>query len=261
MIVKPKDRRIFQELVDALGVAAQQKLPIGELAVEVGRFFLGTPYAAGTLERRGREALLVNLREFDCFTFVENAAVLARLIGSGKEGFADYAVALETLRYRGGRLNGYASRLHYFSDWLRENQKKRILKDVTREIGGRVFPKKINFMTRNPALYPALKHPEIFREMLAVQRICARRRLFHLPRRELRAAEEGIRDGDLIGITTEREGLDVVHAGLAVRVKNRLHLLHASRAAGKVVISSETLSRYLAADESRAGIMVGRLRR
>ena len=259
LISKPEDRRIVEKLTVSLSAPARQARPVGELAVAVGRFFLGSPYAAGTLERRGKERLVVNLRQFDCFTLVENAVVLARLIRAGKKGFADYTAALAEVRYRGGRLHGYASRLHYFSDWLRDNQEKRILKDVTRALGGSPFSKSINFMTANPRLYPPLKSPQVFREMRAVEQRCSRRQLYHIPKRELRGAEEGILNGDLIGITTDREGLDVVHAGLAVRVKGRIHLLHASRATGRVVLAPETLVRYLAADRTRAGIIVGRM--
>ena len=259
VICKPEDRRVFRELSHFLVSSENEARPVSELVVMVGKFFLGSPYAGGTLERRGAEKLVVNLRQFDCFTLVENAVVLARMIGAGKRDFAGYAASLERVRYRGGYLNGYASRLHYFSDWLRGNQRKHILRDVTREIGGRPLPGAINFMTKHPGRYPALKNREVYREMLAVEKQCSRRRLFHIPKRDLKDIEDGIRDGDLIGIATDAEGLDVVHAGLAVRVKKRIHLLHASRPAGKVVVSPETLSRYLAADKIRAGIMVGRM--
>jgi hypothetical protein len=96
--------------------------------------------------------------------------------------------------------------------------------------------------------------------MRAVEQRCSRRRLYHIPRGKLRGVEEGILDGDLIGITTNREGLDVAHAGLAVRIKGKIRLLHASPTAGRVVCAPETLARYLAADSARTGIMVGRLR-
>lgn len=259
VICKPEDRRVFRELSHFLRSPENEARPVNELVLQVGGFFLGKPYAGGTLERRSAERLVVNLRQFDCFTLVENAVVLARLIGAGKQDFADYAASLERVRYRRGYLSGYASRLHYFSDWLRDNQEKRILRDITREIGGRPLPGAINFMTKHPGRYPALKNREVYREMLAVEKRCSRRRLFHIPKRELTDFEDGIRDGDLIGIATDVEGLDVVHAGLAVRVKKRIHLLHASRRAGEVVVSPETLSRYLAADKTRAGIMVGRV--
>jgi hypothetical protein len=47
--------------------------------------------------------------------------------------------------------------------------------------------------------------------------------------------------------------------GLAARVKNRIHLLHASRIKGKVVLSKETLYRYLMESRARSEIMVARV--
>ncbi len=47
--------------------------------LEIGKFFLGTPYVVGTLETKRGEHLVVNLREFDCVTFVENVVALAWL--------------------------------------------------------------------------------------------------------------------------------------------------------------------------------------
>jgi hypothetical protein len=71
--------------------------------------------------------------------------------------------------------------------------------------------------------------------------------------------EEQIRDGDLIAMTTNTEGLDVQHVGFAVRVKNRIHLLHASSKEGKVVLSKKTLYRHLMQSKVRSGIMVARI--
>jgi hypothetical protein len=50
----------------------------------------------------------------------------------------------------------------------------------------------------------------------------------------------------------------VSHTGIAVRGPRGLHLLHASSAAGKVILSDETLNRYLISGRSRTGIIVGR---
>jgi hypothetical protein len=156
-------------------------------------------------------------------------------------------------------LQGYPSRLHYFSDWIHDNQKKGILRDVTAEIGGRPLRKAMTFMTTHPNLYPPLKNGANLRRMKSVERMISKRSLFFIPKKALRRLEDWIRDGDLIAITTNREGLDVQHVGLAARVQNRIHLLHASITEGKVVLSKETLYRYLLQSRIRSGIMVARV--
>jgi hypothetical protein len=156
-------------------------------------------------------------------------------------------------------LQGYPSRLHYFSDWIHDNQKKGIVRDVTAEIGGRPLRKALTFMTTNPDRYPPLKNAANLRRMKSVERTISKRSLCFIPKKTLRWLEDRIRDGDLIAITTNTEGLDVQHVGLAARVKNRIHLLHASSIEGKVILSQKTLYRYLMESRARSGIMVARV--
>ena len=253
-----EDRKIFRNLLKAIRRQDYSAEPLGELVLAVGVSFLGTPYVSNTLECDGREKLIINLRQLDCFTFVENVVTLARLVRSGGGSFRDFISALENIRYRKGVLNGYASRLHYFSDWLYDNQEKGILKDISSMAGGEPFVKKINFMTSNRIMYPALQSEMEFERMLVTENVCSRHNLYYIPNAKLKAGAEKIKNGDLIGITTNIEGLDVLHTGIAVQFKRGLHLLHASSKEGRVIISGETLYRYLNLRKSRSGLMVAR---
>ena len=114
-------------------------------------------------------------------------------------------------------------------------------------------------MTGHPDQYPALTDRGICRQMQAVERRIQRRRFYYIPRASMRTIENQIADGDLIAITSLTEGLDVEHVGIACHVKQRLHLLHASSHANRVILSAETLERYLNESENRTGIMVARL--
>jgi len=253
------DRRIFEELIRFLD---KKKIPAkftDQLILEIGKFFLGTPYVAGTIETKRGEHLVVNMRELDCVTFVENVIALVWHVKYREKSFEPFRRLLQKIRYRQGRLQGYSSRLHYFSDWIHDNQKKGIVRDVTAEIGGRPFKKAITFMTTNPDRYPLLKNAANLRRMKSVERTISTRPLFFIPKKALRRLEDRIRDGDLIAITTNREGLDVQHVGLAARVKKRIHLLHTSSIEGKVVLSKKTLYRYLMQSQARSGIMVARV--
>lgn len=253
------DLKIFEELIGLLDKRKTREISPGQLMIEIGRFFLGTPYVAGTLETRGAEHLIVNLREFDCATFVENVVALTWHRESRKKSFEAFRRLLQKIRYRQGRLQGYSSRLHYFSDWICDNQKKGIVRDVTADIGGRPLTKAITFMTTNPDLYPPLKNGVNLRGMRSVERAISRRSLYFIPKKSLRRLEDRIRDGDLIAITTYTGGLDVQHVGLAARVRDRIHLLHASTKEEKVILSPETLYRYLMESRVRSGIMVARI--
>jgi len=258
VIYQPEDRAIYDDLVRSLCKEGERTRPVGELMLDVGKYFLGFPYASNTLERQGRETLVINLRGFDCFTFVENVVALAWLIRKGKAHFRGYAAQLKKIRYRHGISKGYSSRLHYFSDWLYDNEQKRILKNVTRRSGGEPFRKNFNFMTRHREEYPALSMEKSYREIKAIEKRLSGRILHHIPKAALGKFEDMVENGDLIAITTDIEGLDVMHVGLAVRIRNRIHLLHASEVEKRVVISDVTLHQYLWRRKMMPGMMIGR---
>jgi hypothetical protein len=254
-----QDRKIFKKLTRYLSRQKSSPISPGRLILEIGRFFLGAPYAAGTLDTKKPEQLVVNLREYDCVTFVENVVALVWHLKSRQKSFKAFQSLLKRIRYRKGWLKSYPSRLHYFSDWIYDNHKKGIVRDVTAEIGGRSLRKTITFMTAHPELYPPLNNSTNLWIMKSVEKRVSKRSLFFIPKKTFRRLENRISDGDVIAITTNTEGLDVQHVGLAVRVKNRIHLLHASSQEGKVVLSKRTLYRHLMQSKVRSGIIVARV--
>lgn len=232
---------------------------LGGLIVEVGRVFLGAPYQAGTLESAGPERLVVNLKAFDCTTFVETVLALAAYVMSGHHARSEIRKNLKTIRYRQGRISGYASRLHYFTDWLSDNEKKKILRDVSRLLGGNPQRRKINYMTSHRDLYAALKNKAAFDEMRQAERRLSRKTFYLIDKKNFDAAKAKIQNGDIIAFAAGQEGLDVAHTGFAVRQGKSLRLLHASSKEGAVVLSKKTLSAYLASNRKFTGIFVARL--
>jgi hypothetical protein len=259
LIFLPEDREICEELLRSAPGRGDGGLPLSELIVAVASRFLDAPYQGGTLEQGGAEKLVVNLRAFDCVTFVENTIVLTGMIRAGKSEFADFTAGLERIRYRGGRRRGYPSRLHYITDWLRDNVRKGMVRDITAEIGGSPFRKQLHALTDRREEHPALEDPIAFRRMRTVEATCSRRTHCHVAKADFNRAAERIADGDIIAITTDEKGLDVSHTGFAVHLRGQLHLLHASTTAGKVVLSDMTLGRYLLSRRTRTGIIVGRM--
>ena len=254
-----EDILIYRNILERCPNPADDRYAPGDFIVKIGEYFLNAPYVGGSLEHDGPERLTVNLRTFDCFTFVETCLALARHLLSQKDAWQDFPDLLLRIRYRGGILNGYASRLHYFSDWLDDNSRKRILQDMTPAFGGMPCIKKINYMTQHPDFYPALSNPVILKQMTEIEKALTDRPRYVMPLSVLADREGLIKAGDIIGIAASEEGLDVLHAGLAVRHEGTLHLLHASQQAGRVIASPESLDTYLRQGKSRAGILVGRM--
>ena len=125
---QPRDSVIVEEKLAWARAQHLDTLPIGEIMARIGRTIVGMPYVPATLEVPGPERLVVNLREFDCVTFVENTLALARVVRSGQGGYDAFKRELLRIRYRGGKLEGYPSRLHYFSDWIADYQAKGIVR-------------------------------------------------------------------------------------------------------------------------------------
>jgi len=254
IIYEQKDKEILNKVLQLL--SEEKNTPTTTLMVKIGTFFKGTPYVAHTLEVTP-EQLVVNLREMDCTTYVENCLAIAKTIQSGKNTFEQFASELQKIRYRGGKINGYPSRLHYFSDWIYDNQKKGLVKDISKEIANTPYNKTINFMTTHPAAYQQLKDNSQLVPIIAQQeKDISTRKMYYIPEDKLAEVENKLQEGDIVGITTSIKGLDIAHMGLLVRVNGRIHLLHESSVAEKVVESKETLEDYLLNSKSATGIMV-----
>ena len=137
---KAQDQRIFKELIRSLErdkISATS--PESARARDLASSFWEHPMWSVRSKLKEAERLVVNLREFDCFTFVENVVALAWLLKSREKSFEGFRRLLRKIRYRNGRLQGYSSRLHYFSDWIHDNQKKGIVRDVTADNRGQTF--------------------------------------------------------------------------------------------------------------------------
>jgi hypothetical protein len=259
LIHAAEDHTICEKFLRLARDRGERGRPLPDLVVAAGMHFLDTPYEADTLEQGDEEELVINLRAFDCVTFVEAAVAMAQLMRSGTTAFAHYAAALERIRYRRGRCDGFPSRLHYFTDWLRANERRGIIRNITGEIGGIPFCKAFHSLTDRRAEHPGLAAPPAFRRMRLIEGILSRRQHHFIPRANFGQTESRIAAGDIIAITTDQAGIDVSHAGIACRLHGRLHLLHASSALAKVALSEAPLRCYLVAKGTRTGIIVGRL--
>jgi hypothetical protein len=235
--------------------------PIGNVIVTIGESFVGTDYKASTLEKEGGEKLVVNLTGLDCTTFLENVLVFARLIKKDSTAFNNFLRDLTFIRYRNGILNSYTSRLHYFSDWIFDNVKKNVVKDITKDLGGVAVKFHLYYMSSHPALYKHLRENSAFVPVIQTQEDSINSRTyFYIPKNRVSSMEEKLKDGDLIAFTTSVKGLDIGHVGIAIKEKDgRIHLLHAPQSDTKVQITKYPLSDYILNLNKDSGIIVLRV--
>lgn len=249
-VTGPADSLLAERILADLAPHAAE--PVPALMVRAGKAMEGQPYVAGTLDEQPGEILRIYLTRTDCIIFVETCLALARTAAQGGD-FRTFADEIRQSRYRDGRVETYADRLHYTTEWGMQGEARGVLKDVTQELGGIKLDHPINYMSSHPDSYPLMDDIAAIRE--AEDRINAEPR-YYIPKNRLGKALDGIRSGDIICLVASVKGLDISHVIMAVVENGEVRLLHASTGPMKVVIDSRTLPEYLAARSSVTGIQV-----
>jgi hypothetical protein len=223
----------------------------------------GLPYVAKTLEKNEHEKLVVNLRQFDCTTFVETVLALTRCVKEGKHTFEAFCDNLRNLRYRNGEVS-YVDRLHYFTAWIEDNERMGLVKEIQgpNPPFSAVQTVKVNYMTTHRSLYPMMvRHPEWVKGIRKMEDSISGKRYKYIPKSMLtnyKALRQCIDDGDVIVILTKKKGLDTSHLAIAVWHDDGLHFIDASMVQHKVVEESMTIAQYMARHPSHIGIRVVR---
>jgi len=246
---------------------ASPRAPLGRTVARVGELALGSPYRANTLEEylagAGasplREPLTAYLTGFDCVTLVESTLAIARASARPRAGWDDFAREVERMRYRGGVRDGYASRLHYFSEWIADNARRGLLRDLGPELGAVDDARPLRFMTMHRSAYKALADDGVYRAIGQMEhRLDASPRQL-VPTARIASVLGRIEAGDVLGFATSIEGLDCTHTGLAYRDHaGVMRVLHAPLSGGEVQVSRGTLPQYVAGLRTGTGILVAR---
>ena len=259
--------------VEALLARGAQQTDDTNLVLFYARELTGTPYVAKTLEVNDNEQLVVNLRGLDCTTYVETVLALTLTVRHGGTTFADYCRWLTKLRYTGGVMDGYASRNHYFSQWIASNVHQGLVTEVTGQASdsrGAYFPFTerqtivLNWMTTHVEAYPMMAgRPRVIERIRQAELAASGATVRYVPQRLLGRGMQDlglIGDGDVLAIVTNKRGLDTSHLGFAVWGSDgKLHLLNASQIHKKVILEPMTLATYMSKHPSQQGIRVVRL--
>lgn len=226
-----------------------------------GRQLKGVPYVAKTLENNADERLVINLRQLDCTTFVENVLALSLCAKNHLTRFEDFCTFLRLIRYKNGDV-GYPNRLHYFSAWIADNSRMGYVEEVNSPNPPFTALQKVNlnFMTTHVQFYPMLeKHTAWIAMIKEMEEEFSGHEYPYIPKAEIANTSifrDAIHDGDILALLTNRAGLDTSHIGIAVWKKDGLHLLNASAIRYKVVEESMTLYQYMQRHPSQIGIRV-----
>lgn len=229
------------------------------------RQLIGVPYVAQTLEVNKQEQLIVNLRQLDCTTYVENVLALTLCTENKKlPTFADFCYYLRMLRYEGGKVD-YPTRLHYFTAWISDNTKLGFVHEI--QANSAPFTKvqtlDVDYMSQHIDNYPMLKaHPEWIQAISKMEQQLTGKKFHYIPKAQIANTSlyrKTIKDGDIIAIITSKKGLDTSHIGIAVWHKDGLHMLNASQIRHKVVEEPMLLRTYMSKYPMQIGIRIVRI--
>lgn len=257
-VFSEEDISIFNNKIEFAKNNNLKDLSLNEIIATIGKSFISTPYVAHSLEVTDKEELIINFKGLDCTTFLETTFALALCIKNNKTDFEDFISYLKKIRYREERIEDYTSRLHYFSDWIFHNQRKNLIEDVTKNLGGIQIIFDLNFMSTNPHLYKHLKNnPDYIPIISKQEKDISARKYFYIPANRISNISSQIKNGDLIALVTNQKGLDIGHVGIAVRKENgKIHFLHAPQVGSYVQITSEPLHEYVRKSKKHTGIII-----
>jgi hypothetical protein len=118
--------------------------------------------------------------------------------------------------------------------------------------------KPIDFMSEHRKSYPQMSNEGFVKTIRHQELMIGAREKYYIPKANLAESQGAIQPGDVIGITTSVEGLDISHTGIAVSMNGAIKYLHAPLSNGAVQISDNSLTDYLALHKNQTGVMVAR---
>lgn len=237
---------------------------VPELMIIAARQMLGTDYVAGTLEQVP-ERLSVSLTQTDCILFVESCLAMAL---NAKKGLSDpdsLCATIQSFRYRNGKVDGYASRIHYTSEWIRQGEARGIFREITDVLSGdNLSGQRFSYMSEHTDAYKQLKdNPAEVARIAGMEESLNRfTDYFVIPKEGVKRIEHLLKDGDILGFNTSVKGLDIAHVALVFHKDNgEVGFIHASYADGKVVVDQKSIADYVMARKSNNGIRIVRVNR
>lgn len=246
----------------------KRSIPLGPRAIKVGELAIGTPYVPNTLETyikaggdpKGLEPITLSLTRFDCVTLVESCLAFARAADDVKTpSWERFSHEVERMRYRGGDRRGYSSRLHYFSEWITDGEKRGLVRNLGQQLGGSNDTRPLRFMTEHRSSYPALADDKVYAEIGAMERRLDGSPRWVIPTDRIASVQDRIETGDVLAFATAIPGIDVTHAAFAYRGNDGvLRVLHAPLSGGAVEITRTTLPEYVARIRRSTGILIAR---
>ncbi len=228
----------------------------GQLVARAAHLQLGVPYAPAASP--DPEALVIDLETFDCVTLIESTLAVARCTWAGTEDVECFAREVQASRYKAGKVDGFISRLHYFSDWFDDNAKRGRVQELTPKLGGHEITVPSFFLSLHGKAHPAMARADVRAQVAELEARLSRTPSLILEREQLAKAQRHLESGDLVAIVTTKPGILISHVGFVwMDADKKPRFMHASSHHGRVLVTSEVAT-YVGRWPDRRGAVIAR---
>ena len=251
----------YEQISNVLKANRSKTVP--QLMIIAAKEMLGTEYVAGSLEQVP-EKLKVSLVETDCILFVETCMAMAMNAKKGYDSPDSLCAYIQRTRYRNGIVDGYASRIHYTSEWIRQGEGRGIFREITDVLSGdNLSGQRFSYMSKHSSAYKQLKDnpAEVARISKMEDYLNSFSDYYIIPKAVVNKMDHLLKDGDILCFNSSVEGLDIAHVALVYHKDNgEVGFIHASYADGKVVIDQKSIHDYVNARKNNDGIRIVRVK-
>ena len=255
-ILTPEQSRDLAEWFKKVGPRRDNET-FGQLVIRAAAGQFGKPYVRLD-ESFTPERLWSRFDAFGCQTLVESSLALGHCVWQGRLEQDCYLEELQEYRYVDGKVDGYASKFHYFVDWIDNNEKRGRVKDMSGALGARKIAKEINFMSKHRDRYPLLKTDDkVLEQIIDIEKALSAKGQWLLDAQGIAKAQDNFQDGDIMAIVGNIPGLYIRHVGFFTRAwDNKPRFLHASTSSKKVMLTKNDITSYIARKPNRLGVLV-----
>lgn len=194
-------------------------------------------------------SLRLNVETFTPITFINTVGALGYAsVGTTEPSWREFAKELTELSCRRAENMGFSSLMWHASDWVGDNHYRGKIKELTENYSGIVEKtKSLDYLTRHRSEYAVLKDSATYEKVRMTEMGFRTHRVPTLKKETIKKKEviEDLKDGDVIILNPQEDGIDIRVIGIVVRREDGPHLIYFSEEEGKVAETKDPLPSWM----------------
>lgn len=217
----------------------------GERVLNAAKALQGVPFAPAA-DNDSLGTIMIRLDSLNQREFINVALAAAKTAQISGPDLREFEKNLENISRYKGQDNGFASQFQYGSVWVVDNVYRGNLKEMTEYLtGGGYRTKTLDYVSRHPEEYPAMKNPEVAEKVRINEFGYRSHRIPHLKKQSIgnKVMKDLLQNGDIIVMLPMEDDFDIYDIGIVSMEEGEPTLVHISKEKGEVVVDPYPLSR------------------